>query len=132
MIAADNVSAIIPVLGAAVAVVITAVGGVLKLTFNALARKDEQFLTSIAATEARHEKFLTNHMSTMTKTQESAATAMQAMAIGMNDVVHGMDLLHEDNVNTADLLRKADIMVVRKVDEVARTLAEKDEPEPTT
>ena len=110
--------------GVIAAAVLAGVATLLKLVFDHLKTKDTQFIESVQSIEARHEKFLTNHMSTMTKTQESSATAMQAMAIGMNDMVHGMERLHQDNVRTADALVQADIMVVRKVDEVARKLAE--------
>ena len=77
---------------ATIATVLAAMGGVLKLVLDALAKQRNEFTT-----------FLENHMSANT-------TALEQL-------VESAAVLHKDNEETARILKKADIHTTRKVAE---------------
>ncbi len=117
---------------AAVATVLAAMAGLLKLVLDHLRREGDKFDEAIEKADTRHivavdtltgrqERFLANHIDNNTQ-------ALQGMSTALGALVETSAQLHTDNLNaakllveidnrTARVLKKADTEVVRKVKE---------------
>lgn len=108
----------------AVAAVLAALGGVLKLVLDHLRKSDEAHTAAIHTMQERQENFLSNHLSKNTNTIEN-------LTVVSSELVKGVQKLHDDNIATAALLVRENIItaatledadehVVRKVEEAGR------------
>lgn len=95
---------------AALATVLVAMGGVLKLVLDALKKADERHEAAILALQQRNETFLGNHLSANTRALSSVESALAG-------VVKTVEQLHKDNLRAAEVLKHADQHSTRKVEE---------------
>jgi hypothetical protein len=83
----------------ALAAVLAALGGVLKLVLDHLRKMTDQHTAAIDAMQARQETFLGNHMSGNTR-------ALNDLVTVTGELVDSVNTLHDDNLETAAVLRK--------------------------
>jgi hypothetical protein len=83
---------------AAVATVLAAMGGVLKLVLDHLRKMSDKHDATLEAMQKRQETFLGNHMSSNT------ATIRNLVEVS-GELVSKVDVLHQDNLETARVLK---------------------------
>jgi hypothetical protein len=83
---------------AAVATVLAAMGGVLKLVLDHLRKMSDKHDAALEAIQKRQEAFLGNHMSSNTATVKNLVEVS-------GELVRKVEVLHQDNLETARVLK---------------------------